>query len=144
IDVRLFGAAGTPLKAVFSVNGDAITVRTEKPLAPATKRALDARQLRDQLGRLGESPFVLGAVDTTGLAAGLFIPVSELNHLRQQAVEELSGRRDWASQSSMAERQARVDQAIATTRRETRHPERAGHPERSEGSALFSLTVQTY
>jgi putative protease len=34
-------------------------VRSEVPLAAASKRALDVAQLRDQLGRLGETPFAL-------------------------------------------------------------------------------------
>lgn len=113
LDVRLFGAPGTPLKGVFTVNGDTVTVRTEKTLAPAQKRALDDRQLREQLGRLGESPFALGTLDTTGLASELFLPVSELNHLRQQAVEQLTSHRHWDAQSSLAERHARIEHAVA-------------------------------
>ena len=56
------------------------------PLGAGEKRPLDAARLREQLGRLGETPFVLGALDISGLADGLFLPVSELNDLRQQAV----------------------------------------------------------
>ena len=59
LDVRLFGSAGSPLKAVFVADGETITVRTEINLAPASKRALDDAALREQLGRLGETPFVL-------------------------------------------------------------------------------------
>ena len=100
LDVRLFGAHGTPLKAVFISNGDSVTVRSEATLAPATKRPLDAELLRDQLGRLGETPFSLGAVDTQGLETGLFLPVSELNRLRQHAVDELAQRRGWTHDAS--------------------------------------------
>src|SRR5262249_37362610 len=56
LDVRLFGAHGTPLKAVFTSNGESATVRSEATLAPASKRPLDAALLREQLGRLGETP----------------------------------------------------------------------------------------
>ncbi len=112
IDVRLFGAAGGPMKAVFAADGEQVTVRTEVSLAPASRRALDATSLREQLGRLGETPFVLGDVDIVGLASGLFLPISELNHLRQQATDELLQRRDWARQAVLAERRETIDRAI--------------------------------
>jgi U32 family peptidase len=113
LDVRLFGAHGTPLKAVFTSNGESVTVRSEATLAPATKRPLDAELLRDQLGRLGETPFSLGAVDVQALEAGLFLPVSELNHLRQKAVDELTVLRDWARDARIAERTGRIETAVA-------------------------------
>jgi putative protease len=112
LDVRLFGSAGGPLKAVFAADGETVTVRTEINLAPASKRALDATTLREQLGRLGETPFVLAGVETGALAPGLFLPISELNHLRQQAADELLQRRDWAQQAKVAERRERVDAAL--------------------------------
>lgn len=113
VDVRLFGGAGGPLKAVFRAGADEVTVRGDVALAPASKRALDVTQLRDQLGRLGETPFALAEVDVSGLGAGLFLPVSELNRLRQEAVEELTLRRDWARQAELAERDARIAGAVA-------------------------------
>ncbi|HEV8446839.1 MAG TPA: DUF3656 domain-containing protein [Gemmatimonadaceae bacterium] len=116
LDVRLFGAHGTPLKAVFTSNGDAVTVRSGTTLAPATKRPLDAELLRDQFGRLGETAFSLGAVDMQGLESGLFLPVSELNHLRQRAVDELAQRRGWAHDTRIGERTARIDSAVAAIR----------------------------
>jgi putative protease len=113
LDVKLFGSAGGPLKAVFTADGETITVRTEVNLAPASKRALDAVSLREQLGRLGETPFVLAALEAAALAPGLFLPISELNHLRQQAVDELLQRRDWAHQARVAERRELMDSAVA-------------------------------
>ncbi|HEX6597972.1 MAG TPA: U32 family peptidase [Gemmatimonadaceae bacterium] len=113
VDVRVFGSAGAPLKAVFKADGETVTVRSEINLAPAARRALDVSTLRDQLGRLGETPFVLGAIDADALPNGLFLPISELNHLRQQAVDELLQRRDWAHQALLAERRARIDEALA-------------------------------
>ncbi|MES2180436.1 MAG: U32 family peptidase [Gemmatimonadota bacterium] len=114
VDVRVFGASGAPLKVVFSVDDESITVRSEINLAPASKRALDVVTLREQLGRLGETPFVLGTLDAAALASGLFLPISELNHLRQQATDELLQRRDWARQSLVAERREIIDHALVT------------------------------
>jgi putative protease len=116
LDVRVFGHAGGPLKAVFRAGEDEITVRGEVPLAHASKRALDATQLREQLGRLGETPFALAAVDTAGLGVGLFLPVSELNRIRQEATDELLLRCDWARQAVLAERQERIAAAIGRVR----------------------------
>jgi U32 family peptidase len=110
LDVRIFGHAGAPLKAMWTADGDTVTVRSDVTLAPASKRALDETQLRTQLGRLGDTPFVLGAVDRAALPDGLFLPVSELNRLRQEAVEQLVATRDW----TRAARTARIETAIAT------------------------------
>ena len=116
LDVRVFGTAGAPLKAVFSADGETVTVRSDINLAPASKRALDVTTLREQLGRLGETPFVLAEVETAALQHGLFLPISELNHLRQQATDELMQRRDWAHQATLAERQGAIDDAIVEVR----------------------------
>ena len=113
LDVRVFGTAGSPLKAVFTADGETVTVHSELTLAPAASRALTTTALREQFGRLGETPFVLAALDVGGLAGGLFLPVSALNHLRQQAIEQLLLRRDWAREATRAEREARIIEAIA-------------------------------
>ncbi len=116
LSVRCFGSAGSPLKAVFTAGDERIEVRSEMPLAPAQKRALDVAQLREQFGRLGESPFVLGEVEASGVAAGLFLPVSELNRMRQDATEQLMERRGWAADSALAGRRERIANAIDAPR----------------------------
>jgi putative protease len=116
VDVRVFGSAGGTLKAVFQTADDHVTVSSEKPLALASKRPLDEAQLREQLGRLGGTEFVLGSLDAEGLGANLFIPVSELNHVRQEAIEQLTERRGWDKAARESQRVERVDAAIATVR----------------------------
>src|SRR4029079_15040889 len=113
LDMRLFGAAGAPLKVVATAERESVTVRGEVPLSPARAHALDVARLREQLGRLGETPFVLGEPDIGGLGNGLFLPMSELNHLRQQVVDELVVRRDWAAVARTAERDGAIAAAIA-------------------------------
>jgi putative protease len=137
LDVRLFGAPGTPLKAVFAADGESVTVRSEITLAPASKRPLDATVLREQIGRLGDTPFVLGGLDVTGLSDGLFLPVSEQNHLRQQAVDQLMLQRDWAAKAKEAERHERVEQAV-------RAVDVAPNVVASVAPASFALTAQVY
>ena len=112
LDLRVFGQHGSPIKVVFNAGGDTVDVRSEIELAPATNRSLDAAQLRAQLGRLGDTPFVLAGVDANGLAPGLFLPVSELNRLRQQAVEQLCLRRNWAEHARLEERTTLISAAL--------------------------------
>ncbi|MEP7381204.1 MAG: DUF3656 domain-containing protein [Gemmatimonadota bacterium] len=113
LDMRVFGRAGAPLKAVVTVDDEQVEVRSEVTLAPATQRSLDHARLREQFGRLGETPFTLGTLDLSGLGDGLFLPMSELNHVRQAAVDVLMERRDWAHEAAMVERASRIQDAIA-------------------------------
>jgi putative protease len=138
LDVRLFGSAGGPLKGAFVADGETVTVRTEINLAPASKRALDSASLREQLGRLGETPFALGSLDVGGLAPGLFLPISELNHLRQQAVDQLLERRDWARQATLGERRESIERALAV-----RHPAEPMEMDQHE-SQPFDLVASVF
>jgi U32 family peptidase len=119
VDLRLFGSAGGPLKAIAVCDQDDVAASSEVALAPASKRALDDAMLREQLGRLGETPFVLGVVDREGLAADLFLPVSALNRVRQDLVDQLLVQRDWAEQSRLAERSAMIAECIAMSAQAT-------------------------
>ena len=113
LDIRVFGSAGSPLKLIASACELSITVRGSIALVPASKRALDQAQLREQLGRLGETDFTLGSVDAGGLAPGLFVPVSELNRLRQEIVGELAGQLEGVQLGTAADRAAVIAAAIA-------------------------------
>jgi putative protease len=55
-------------------------------------------------------------VQVEGLAEGCFLPVSELNRLRQQAVVELSERRQWDGVAETAERDGAIAAAVADVR----------------------------
>lgn len=113
LEVRAFGSAGGPLKLVFTSENDAVAARSDSALVPAQKRALDVRQLHQQLGRLGETMFALGNVDVSGLSDGLFLPVSELNHMRQAAVEELEQRISWRNVGARDQRAQSISAAVA-------------------------------
>ena len=117
VDVRAFGHAGGPLKLVWHAGHLEATVKGEVALAPANKRALDYAQLREQLGRLGETAFSLGTLDISGLGEGLFIPVSELNRLRQEATQSLGEQRDWANSAQSAARDEQIHAAVSNVQR---------------------------
>ncbi len=137
IGVFVGGAAGEPLTARFTVNGDIVTVRSAVALTPAEKRPLDRARLQEQLGRLGETPFVLSALDCSGLAADVFLPVSILNDLRQEAVQELVRRRTLTAEDRRALREAAVEAAIA------RHSMAATVSQIEQGPA-YRLTAEVW
>jgi putative protease len=141
VDVRAFGSAGSPLKLLFAADGEEVEVRTEITLVPAAKRMLDQAQLREQLGRMGETPFALGAIDDRGLAIGLFIPVSEINGLRQRAIEQLLVRRDWAREAASAVREAEIATAIAADDSSSRAEPGAARLTRAHETPSFVLAA---
>ncbi|HJR64772.1 MAG TPA: DUF3656 domain-containing protein [Gemmatimonadaceae bacterium] len=114
LDVRVRGAAGSPLVVVFREDGDELALQSTAALAPAERRTLDLALLRDRLGRLGNTPFALGAIDAAELPPGLFLPVSEINHIRQHAVQVLTERRAQRQRVRRAERDARIAAALGS------------------------------
>jgi U32 family peptidase len=134
LDIRAFGTAGSSLKLLFSTGSDDVTVRSDMPLVPAQKRSLDVGQLREQLGRLGETVFVLGDLDVSGLAQGLFIPVSELNRLRQSATEELEQRLGWRRDGEQDNRSKIIHEAVA-------HVDATPSGSKTDG---FTLVAETF
>jgi putative protease len=130
LDVRVYGSPGAHLRAVFTADSDSVTMRSETQLTPARQRALDERQLREHLGRLGTTPFALGALDMSGLEPGLFLPVSEVNRLRQTAVESLVERRTWTSQGRLGERRNVIEAAVDEIDVEAHPTSPAGGPSR--------------
>jgi putative protease len=86
---RVRGEIGQPLELTLSdEHARAVRVTTDEPLQPAQRRALDARALEVELGKLGDSPFFLNAL-TLELAEGAFIPLSSLGRARRDAVTQL-------------------------------------------------------
>jgi putative protease len=113
LDVALRGNPGQPLQAVFTADGDQVAVSGSTPLTPAISRGLDDSRLREQLGRLGNTPFTLGALERGGVSPDLFVPISELNRLRQRVVDELMVRHDWAESERIRQREEQVRDAVA-------------------------------
>jgi putative protease len=113
LDCVVTGREGAPLRLTCIAGGESVAVESTIVLGAAEKRALDDDRLREQLGRLGETPFALGTLETSGLGAGLFLPMSALNELRQHAVEQLMLRRDWARTAAHLGRVAAIETAVA-------------------------------
>ncbi len=116
LDAAVSGIAGSPLTFTCTTGDDTVTLQSAMPLGVAEKRPLDSARLREQLGRLGETPYTLGALDISGLAIDVFLPVSELNELRQLAVKELLSRRAAAEQARLDARVAAIDSSVRGVR----------------------------
>ncbi len=93
VSLEVHGHAGAPLTLIASdTEGHVVRVDSPALLAPAQTRPLTGAGLRDQLGRLGGTPFHLGTLDNR-LEGGVMLPVSELNRLRREAVARLDALR---------------------------------------------------
>jgi putative protease len=87
--LEVHGGPGTPLSVEARDDlGHVVRVDSEVPLAEALTRPLTEEVLRDQLGRLGGTPFELGTLQMH-LPPGLILPLRELNRLRRECVEQL-------------------------------------------------------
>jgi putative protease len=65
-----------------------VTLRSSEALSPARNRGLTLKTLRDQLGRLGNTPYDLADLELVA-NDNLFVPASLLNQLRREAVDLL-------------------------------------------------------
>ncbi|MFN3266416.1 MAG: DUF3656 domain-containing protein [Deinococcales bacterium] len=73
---------------VIDKNGLRASASTEETLVPAERRALDARMLEAELGKLGETPFYLESLSVS-IVGDCFVPLSSLGKARRSAVDKL-------------------------------------------------------
>jgi putative protease len=89
MEIEVHGLIGKPLTLIARDEwGNVARTESTMPLAKAEKQPLTETKLREQLGRLGGTPFKLGDLKNH-LAGEVLLPVSELNRLRREAVMEL-------------------------------------------------------
>jgi U32 family peptidase len=95
LDVHASGTIDAPLHLTVTAthlrNGTQVqaSISSSQSLQLAQKRPLDETTLRDQLGRLGGTPYQLGSVTLTA-AQPVILPLSTLNQLRRELVDQLS------------------------------------------------------
>ena len=93
VRAEVHGHVGQPLTLLLCDElGHRVRRDSALPLAQAQTQPLTPERLREQLGRLGGTPFQLAEL-TSHLAADVMLPVSELNRLRREAVAELAAQR---------------------------------------------------
>jgi putative protease len=92
ITLELHGHVGTPLTLIArDAHGHVAQADSTLPLAAAENQPLTTARLRDQLGRLGGTPFSLGEL-SNHLEGAVMLPVSELNRLRRETIAALEQR----------------------------------------------------
>jgi U32 family peptidase len=103
ISVVVEGAIGGPLRLTArDADGHEASAEWPGPLEEARKHPLTAADLRDQLGRLGDTPFEPGDIENR-LPASAMVPRSVLNDLRRQMVASLVEKRVTASRIAIVE-----------------------------------------
>lgn len=89
ISATVQGEPGKPLTLELRDDeGRVARAESAEQLQEASKRPLDSDTLRKQLGRLGNTPFYLDQLDNQ-LQGDCHFPVSQLNHIRRDAVDTL-------------------------------------------------------
>ena len=89
IAIEVHGAIDQSLVAIArDPQGHVVQVESAMPLALAQTQPLTSDRLRDQLGRLGNTPFCLGSF-VSHLSDAVILPISELNRMRREIVTQL-------------------------------------------------------
>jgi len=93
LHLEVHGLVGRPLTLIArDDDGHVAKLESNVALVAAEKQPLTTERLREQLGRLGGTPFKLGELQNH-LSGELMLPVSELNRLRREIVAELERQR---------------------------------------------------
>jgi putative protease len=89
IHLEVHGRAGGPMTVIARDEiGHVAKAESVMPLAVAENRPLDDARAREQLGRLGGTPFCLGRLSNQ-LEGEVLLPMSEMNRMRREIVAEL-------------------------------------------------------
>jgi putative protease len=108
ITLEVHGRAGTPLTLVANDGlGHVVRLDSAVPLAPADKQPLTPERLREQLGRLGGTPFKLGDL-RSHLEGDVIVPISELNRLRRETATALESLRAQPKRWQLTDSSARL------------------------------------
>jgi U32 family peptidase len=90
LDMRVRGAIGElPVFEAVTARGARATVTGEAPVEEARTSSTSAETLRDKLGRLGETPFELGALEID-LPERVMLPLSTVNRARRALTDALA------------------------------------------------------
>jgi putative protease len=101
---EVHGREGEPMTVIARDDpGHIADCMSSMPLARAQKQPLTDERLRDQLGRLGGTPFTLGYLKNS-LHGNVILPVSELNRLRREVVAGIEAQRATPKRWTMNER----------------------------------------
>jgi putative protease len=88
VAVRAITREGAALWTEWRVGETSVVVESSAPLGAARHRGLDVEFLKEQFGRLGNTPYELAGVELQ-VEGSPFAPSSLLNQMRREAVERL-------------------------------------------------------
>jgi putative protease len=89
VDLDVHGILGEPLTLIVRDEiGNVVQVSSSMPLVQAQAQPLTEQRLRDQLGRLGGTPFRLARLQNL-IQGDTILPISELNRMRRHWVSRL-------------------------------------------------------
>lgn len=94
LSIHVTAHEGQPLRLLFTLDERPdiqVTVQSPEVLPAARNQALNADFAREQLGRLGNTPYELADL-TLDLDGRPFAPASLLNNLRREAIDHLQAR----------------------------------------------------
>lgn len=120
LHLEIHGLVGKPFTLIArDDDGHVAKLDSNIALVAAEKQPLTTERLREQLGRLGGTPFKLGELKNE-LAGYMMLPVSELNRLRRDVVAELERQRVTSKRWTLnhhkgTEAQRAVDSAAAVS-----------------------------
>ena len=115
IEIEVHGVEGKPLTLIAHDEfGNVAKVESSMPLAKAEKQPLTTERLREQLGRLGGTPFKLGELKNN-LSGEVLLPVSELNRLRREVAAELERQRAQPKRWKLNDCSSRGNEAHSST-----------------------------
>ncbi len=136
ITMTLFGELGGSLTLqVRDLHGRSSSATWPGPLEVARHQPMPHDEIRQQLGRLGDTPFALAQVETR-LPPNVWLPRSVLNDLRRQAIDALL-----AQQAQQRQRSVVDPDALAHLRTEMHT--HWGPPRANEDAVQMHVLVRT-
>lgn len=115
LDIFVKAHEGAPLELVWTLSHQPhiqIVLHSTEQLVVAQNQRLDPKQLQEQLGRLGNTPYVLRQLhlDQHG---NPFVPTSLLNQMRRTAVEQLQTRQTEVSINPVVDSEKILEEALS-------------------------------
>ncbi len=92
IDLEVRGRAGEFMTVIARDEQQSVEAKSNLPLEAAQKQPMTTERLREHLGRLGGTPFRLGALENK-LQGAVILPMSELNRIRRDLVSQVEALR---------------------------------------------------
>ena len=91
IDIEVELKIGSYPKLILKYNEFYVEVSSDKVVESSQKVAITNDKVMEQLSKLGDTTYSINKIEIT-LDEGAYLPVSVLNHLRRDAIEELDGK----------------------------------------------------